>query len=637
MTVPYRPSVDGLRAVAVISVMLFHAEVPGFSGGFVGVDVFFVISGYLITGIILQQQATKSFSLLHFYERRARRILPALFLIMSVTLVAAALLTAPFRFAEIAESAAAALSFTANIYFWASSDYFATAARIQPLIHTWSLGVEEQFYIVFPLLMLVFARAKRASLGIAISSLAIASLIVSEIMARHHPNAAFYLPHSRAYELLAGSLIALYRPTGDTLGPRISAVLRASGAIMIAASVGTYHEGMVLPGFAMLLPVLGVALMLLADDRDEPLAQALSWRPLVFVGLCSYSLYLWHQPILALARIATTDHLNLGGSIVILALCVPLSWLSWRYVEQPFRDGRKINIKPFVLTASGVGAAILATSAVMIQTRGLEFMARPEYVDMQAHFDRGGKERAEGIHLSTCHFRSDTGSPDLFLKQWNCLGSGKGASVLILGDSHAADKAFALRAVGIEPAQMTAPGCGIVQHAFSEHCLALYRTAIERLKDRPDLRILFTQSVTHHPLTKDDIATAAELFKSFGRTVVWLSPMPSFPNIRDEMANRALSGNNPFSGTYPFKNDAAVSAKALMVEVATDGAVFDTQKAFCEAGEIEPCSPYAKQDLLLVDQDHVSSAGARAIGAAMSLFLFGEAAPAGGAKAVPAP
>lgn len=635
MSVPYRPSVDGLRAVAVLPVMLFHAEVPGFSGGFVGVDVFFVISGYLITSIILEQQASNSFSLLRFYERRARRILPALLLVMSATLIAAALIVPPYRFTEIAESAAAALTFTANIYFWATSDYFATASRIQPLIHTWSLGVEEQFYIVFPLLMIALARVKRISLGLTISALAVVSLAVSEIMARQYPDAAFYLPHSRAYELLIGVLVALYRPAANIMDSRVGTAIRAAGVAMIALAVVTYHDRMVLPGLAMLVPVLGTAFILFATDRDEPVAKLLSWRPLVLIGLCSYSLYLWHQPLLALARLATLDDLSLKKNLFTLLLCFPLAWASWRYVEQPFRDRRRVNIKPFLLTAGSLSTAILVTAVVMIETRGLEFMARSEYVDIRVLREREAQQRYDGVRANECHYRAGKTSFDDFIAQWNCLGSGPGASIIVLGDSHAADKAFALRTAGVEPAQMTGAGCAVVPRLMSDDCAALYRLAMQRLKDRADLRILLTQSATDTPLTAEDVTAAMEFFAPFGKPIVWASPMPAFPNIEDEMARRALAGEDPFSGSYLFDDVAALAGYAAMVEIVGKDAVFDTQRAFCSAGDLDPCSPYVGRKLLLVDQDHLSKASAQAIGNALNLFLFGEKEP--GASSTPAP
>lgn len=628
MSMPYRPSIDGLRAVAVLAVMLFHAEVPGFAGGFVGVDVFFVISGYLITSIILKQQATGSFSLLGFYERRARRILPALFLVMAVTIIAAGLIVPPYRFTEISESAAAALTFTANVYFWATSDYFATASRIQPLIHTWSLGVEEQFYIVFPLLMIALASVKRFGLGVIFAVLAIFSLGVSEFMARNYPDAAFYLPQARAYELLAGVLVALYRPAVTSLAPLASTAMRICGGLMIMISVFTYHDRMYLPGIAMLLPVAGTALMLFADDRDEIAGKALAWRPLVMIGLFSYSLYLWHQPILALARLATLDSLDLKDNLFILLACFPLSWATWHFIEQPFRNARRVSLRPFLLTGGTVAVAILANAAVMVQTRGLEFMTRPEYVDIRKLRDSEGLKRVAGIRTNECHYRAGAGSLDDFRNQWNCLGNGRGASVIVLGDSHAADKAFALRVAGIEPAQMTGAGCAVVPRLMSEECASLFRLAMEQLEDRTGLRILLSQSVTHTPLTAEDIAAAMEFFKPFGKPVVWASPMPVFPNIEDEMARRALAGEDPFAATYSFDDGAAQAARAAMIGVAGPANVFDTQKAFCEADGGASCAAHIGRQLLLVDPDHVSSVGALAIGRPLSSFLFGEERPA---------
>lgn len=618
----YRPEIDGLRALAVLPVVFFHAGVPGFSGGFVGVDVFFVISGHLISGIIIGERARGEFSLARFYERRARRLLPSLLAVIIATCVLAAFIVAPFRLAEIAKSSIAALTFTANIYFWAATDYFATAAKLQPLIHTWTLGIEEQFYILFPLLVIALAGGSRLKLPLVVVALALLSLLYSQALTRWDKASAYYLLQSRGWELLAGVLVTLARSRLPPVpGKWTPTAMRLVGLLLIALAVATYHEGMRLPGFAMLVPVLGAALVLYPPDRDEPLALALAWRPLVAVGLMSYALYLWHQPVLALARLATTDDLSPTLTGVLVAACFPLAWATWRFIEQPARDRRRMPLRPFLAAVGLAGAATLAFAVLVAGTRGLSFLVQPAYVAVTAQFEREGSSRADGIRTDACHLRANRGAPEPFLAQWNCLGEGPGASVLVAGDSHAADKAFALRAAGIEPAQATGAGCAVVPRLMRPECRAFFVTALERLKGRPGLRILLAQSVADGALAPADIAAARDFFAAAGHSVLWASPMPAFPRIKDEMAARAQSGGDPLSGAYPFVTEAAEATHAALVASAGAAHVFDTQQAFCAIGP-PPCSPYAGGDLLLIDPDHLSGAAARAMGPRLAAFVF---------------
>lgn len=622
MSARYRPEIDGLRAIAVLPVVFFHAGVPAFSGGFVGVDVFFVISGYLISGIIIEQRAQGEFSLARFYERRARRLLPSLLTVIIATCVAAAFIVAPFRLAEIAKSSIAALTFTANIYFWAATDYFATAAKLQPLIHTWTLGIEEQFYILFPLLVIALAGGSRLKLPLVVAVLAVLSLLYSQALTRWDKASAYYLLQSRGWELLAGVLVTLARSRLPPVpGSWTPTAMRVVGLLLIALAVTTYHEAMRLPGLAMLVPVVGAALVLYAPDRGEPVASAMAWRPLVAVGLISYALYLWHQPVLALARLATTDDLSptLAGALV--AACFPLAWATWRFIEQPARDRRRMPLRPFLAAIGSASAATLAFAVLVAGTNGLSFLVRPAYVAVTAQFEREASSRADGIRTDACHLRANRGAPEPFLAQWNCLGEGPGATVLVAGDSHAADKAFALRAAGIEPAQATGAGCSVVPRLMRPECRAFFVMALEKLKGRPGLRVLLAQSVSAGALSPDDIAAAGAFFAAAGHSVLWASPMPAFPRIRDEMAARAQSGDNPLSGAYPFANAAAEASRLAMVDGAGAARVFDTQQAFCAIGQA-PCSPYAREDLLLIDPDHLSGAAARAMGPKLAAFLF---------------
>ena len=333
----YRADIDGLRALAVLPVVAFHAEVPGFGGGFVGVDVFFVISGYLITGILKADLDRGRYSILSFYDRRVRRIFPALFAVFAAVVLASGLLYAPIALRAMGRSLVASVLFSSNVLFYLESGYFDAASIEKPLLHTWSLSVEEQFYIAWPLLLAAAHRFARARLFALTVAAAVASFALSVWGTAVDPSAAFYLPVTRAWELLLGALLALGRPDG--IGPRWGReALSLLGFVLVAISVAAYDEATPFPGIAAVLPCAGTALMIATNGRrDTTVARALSIKPLVFVGLVSYSLYLWHWPVLAFARYWWFDPLPWPIGLALMAPAFACALASWRFIERPFR------------------------------------------------------------------------------------------------------------------------------------------------------------------------------------------------------------------------------------------------------------------------------------------------------------
>ncbi len=306
----YRPDIDGLRAIAVLAVIIFHARLGLFPGGFVGVDVFFVISGYLIASIILKEEEKDSFSLARFYERRIRRIFPALFVVILFCAGMGALLLTPTDYLAFGRSAFAAMAFWSNFYFTRQGGYFAPAAETQPLLHTWSLGVEEQFYLLAPFILLLLSRGLRRWRAPIFWSLFVASLGVSAWGVHTEARWAFFLPHSRAFELMCGVALAM------GLVPRASSAraneaLAALGLALIAVAVVFYSAATPFPGFAALVPAVGAALLIHSSTSltQTAVARALSFAPVVYVGKISYSLYLWHWPLLAFAEYEFGHHL----------------------------------------------------------------------------------------------------------------------------------------------------------------------------------------------------------------------------------------------------------------------------------------------------------------------------------------
>ena len=394
----YRPDIDGLRAVAVSLVLLFHGGL-GVPGGFVGVDVFFVISGYLITGLILSQQQAGTFTLRSFYARRIRRIVPACALMVAVCLVCGFVLLFPPDYDELARSAASQTLMASNILFWKTIDYFNSAADLKPLLHTWSLAVEEQFYLVYPFMLVVLARFSRRTAAWILGCLCLGSLALSEWGARTHPDPTFYLLPTRAWELWLGGLLC-YLPGSQTLrlGPRGNQLLSLTGASLILVAAFWLESGGRFPGFAALLPCGGAALLIASNTHGLTLVgRALASKPMVGLGLISYSLYLWHWPLLAFARYWNVYELPRTVRGLILVVSLAVAWLSWRYVETPLRRVNSFKHPRWVLTGIMATAPLLllGSSAVMLRHGFPERFSSQVLEHLAVKEQEKGKYRAE--------------------------------------------------------------------------------------------------------------------------------------------------------------------------------------------------------------------------------------------------
>src|SRR5210317_2212445 len=312
MKLIYRPEIDGVRAIAVVAVILYHSQISIFGhqlfkGGFIGVDIFFVISGYLITSIILKELVTTgSFSFKHFYERRIRRILPALLFVMLVSLPFAWMYLLPSSFIDFSKSILYSLGFTSNFYFhYSGQQYGAESGLLKPFLHTWSLSVEEQFYILFPIVLLVtFKYFKKFLIHILILGFLI-SLGLAEWGSKNHPSFNFYILPTRGWELLAGSILAYFEITKGHRSKNyiLNSILPFTGLILIGHSILFFNDEMFHPSFYTLSPIIGVCLIIWFSNKDELITKILSTKLFVGIGLISYSLYLWHYPIFAYARI----------------------------------------------------------------------------------------------------------------------------------------------------------------------------------------------------------------------------------------------------------------------------------------------------------------------------------------------
>ncbi len=382
----YRPDVDGLRAIAVGIVVLFHARLGIFPGGYTGVDVFFVISGFLISSILWRElQAGGTFSIteyiLKFYERRIRRIFPALAVILLVTLALGALLFAPQDYFLLGRSARATAAFFSNFYFNNQSGYFAPGAETQPLLHTWSLAVEEQFYFVGPFFLMLLAWLSSRYRILLFLGVFAASLAISSIGAWEESKAAFYLPYGRAFELMMGMALVI------GLAPRwpndaMREVAAFAGVAMILAAALLYSDATPFPGVAALLPCVGTYLLIsTAVERTTLVSRALSIAPVVMIGKISYSLYLWHWPLFVFAEYEYGERLPLAYRIGLIALAVGLSFLTYWFVEQPARRRTPaISRRAVIWSGLAVMAVVAALSQGVVETRGWPQRLAPELV-----------------------------------------------------------------------------------------------------------------------------------------------------------------------------------------------------------------------------------------------------------------
>lgn len=381
----YRAEVDGIRAIAVLSVILFHAGIAGFGGGFVGVDVFFVISGYLITGLIVSEIAEGRFNFHRFYLRRARRIMPALLFVLAATVPFAWLWLMPEDLREYLQSLLAAILSYANVHFWTKAGYFAPNSENAPLLHTWSLAVEEQFYLIVPALaVIVWRRRGRLTLILVFAVVAIASLVLSQAISFSYPTSNFFLLPSRMWELLAGGLLSFV-----SIKPfaKKADALAGTGLVMVLASVALYDAATPFPSIYTLLPVCGAAILLVFGVQGTHTAKLLATPPLVWIGRISYSAYLWHQPIFVFARIRSVGELGQAHMIALSALSLVLAYFSWRFIELPFRYpvGQRPQSDRYFIIAMASSGAVLAAFALVgnFVGKGFPFRISPEILAFQ--------------------------------------------------------------------------------------------------------------------------------------------------------------------------------------------------------------------------------------------------------------
>lgn len=483
----YRPDIDGLRAIAILSVVAFHARLALFSGGFIGVDVFLVISGYLIGSLVYREVSESTFSFLHFYERRVKRILPALLAVLFVCDLIAFVLLSPLELKNYCGESFSTVVSSSNIYFWLRSNYFDPATAFKPLLMTWSLGIEEQFYLLFPLSLFLLHRFDKRHVfrwAVVFSALSLLGCIVCTNV---YPSAAFYLLPMRAWELGLGVLIAIYEV--QHAGPvHLSAatenIVGCLGLALIVVSVLVYKENTLFPGYAAILPTVGTACLINARHSFVN-RRLLTSRPLVFVGLVSYSWYLWHWPLLSFARIVSGGLLSVPRAVLIAAISLVLATLSHRFIEQPFRRTHAPAAR--LMLTYGMLSVLLGAAALLGYEKAGWPNRIPELVKVEA--------TVREVEHNVCLTGFDKSIPRLRMP---CVVESTGPKLALWGDSHAAALGSAMQQLAIGHGygfeQLTKASCPplpavrfrwVIRPTFEGTCTAFNRAVLQHvLNDR---------------------------------------------------------------------------------------------------------------------------------------------------------
>lgn len=635
----YRPEIDGIRALAVLAVIFYHAGFQWISGGMFGVDVFFVISGYLITRILLSDIDNKKLSLKGFYYRRARRLVPAFLFVLLICSPLALWLLTPDHLAYFALAAISSLLFISNWFHASHVDYFSPHAEHMPLLHTWSLSVEEQFYIVFPLLLLILCHLlRRKQLLFAILGLLVASLIVGQWIWHDQPEATFNHTVARAWELLVGAGLAIWLSRKSVLP---NSYATTCGLAMVLMSMLTYNSSMdaILPYST--LAVVGTALMIAFSGESDPITRLLKTKVLVLLGLISYSAYLWHQPIMAFTRTYTNSSLSLLHAIAAIAGTLALATFTWRFVESPFRRDDPVIKRPMAFISIAVGVSsipFIIASYAAINNGHVNRYA----VDMDIIKTMNRPERtSECFNIDNAHITAN----------WKCtmgIHSDSTPSIFFFGDSHSESliPAFDLvsNQLDISAEFAGAPACSPLLEVYplqaslknTKNCNALSKRVYEYIKSSNINTLVLASAwsqytdggyngdrITYTGLGKDSARTQAEsrnafihgvkstirAYENIGVNVLFVAQVPeqhAYPVKLYDSANRSdtLSLNDVSVSLEDHLNLQAFAKNVFNNEGYT---LVDVSDTMCTNGR---CLVGDEINSYYYDDNHLSTAGA---------------------------
>jgi len=614
----YRPDIDGMRAVAVLAVLGFHGFPQWVPGGFVGVDIFFVISGFLISGIIFSSMAkSRGFDYLEFYSRRVRRIFPALFLVLAATYAIGWFTLLSDEFRSLGKHTFAGAFFVSNILNWLEAGYFDASSETKPLLHLWSLGVEEQFYIVWPIILIAFAKARRRALLLPIWGIIVASLLCASWFFRDDFDASFYLPVARFWELMLGCLLAYratrYVPSART--PRaLSGLLAALGLALVAGSIIwlTRADAVAMPGAWAALPTFGACALILAGPDAWINRTILSNRVFVWFGLISYPLYLWHWSLLVYSDFLSGGDAGPGLRMGVLAISVLLAWLTYRFAENPMRKHSHAPVKVAALCVLVFGTGIAGLATYL----GNGFEGR------QGAISRGisddlilplATRKSDGSCERMLHLDVDPGVV--------CISNSSAPRLLVVGDSHAMSFASAAL-VGkqrLDVALIAVHGCLTYATYASENCNQVGDEALRALERLPSVDTVaiayafgYSDSDPHYA---DAIEKLVGHLRPAGRRIVIVLDAPKLQDDVHNCIHRNLEiGDHGESSCMPSRRDAEQRQAAYRAAMSRFGgggpnafvSVFDSFDSLCDSSL---CQGMDESRIFYFDSNHLSISG----------------------------
>ena len=609
-TLHYRPEIDGLRALAVISVLLFHVGIDSFRGGYVGVDVFFVISGFLITNIILTDVEKGTFKLYNFYQRRIRRIAPALIFVVIISIPFSWYILLPNDFKDFSQSLVAVSTFTSNILFWREVDYFETQAELKPLLHTWSLAIEEQFYIIYPLILLFLFKFNKNIIFSTLVILLMLSFFLCIETNYYNPKTSFYFIHTRAWELIMGCLLAfnIQYKFIKKMSFRSNQLLSLAGLFLIFFSILQFDHKTSFPSWYTLLPTIGTLLILNCAVDNTIVKKILQTSFLVKIGLISYSAYLWHFPIIAYTKYFYVTEISDQHKLILFISFFPIAFLSWKYIEIPFRNHQKIK-SIFVILLAFIFSFIIFTIGILGHVNnGYQNRIPPK--DLHANFYRDLTSNqitmvAKGVNGKFC----SSSTPSI------ChVNNAIGKRVLLLGDSHSADFSYYYKKYSVSNNlnawQMSALGCNFTFQEFTnkKNCKKAFNFLKKKLSEKKfDLIIFIASDYGTEKLSffKDFLLS----LKKKDNDVIFFTPRPTF--------NILIPNALKFNKTNEIKEKKPQNDNKLKNFLIQNGIkVFDQNKILSEMFCLKQnkCDNFIyKKRALYRDNNHLSDYGAYSI------------------------
>jgi peptidoglycan/LPS O-acetylase OafA/YrhL len=626
----YRRDIDGLRAVAVLAVLGYHAFPERIPGGFAGVDVFFVISGFLITGILLGTLERGTFSLRGFYARRVRRIFPALIVVLAACWIFGWFALFPDEYRQLGRHVAAGAGFVSNFYFWGEAGYFDNAAETKPLLHLWSLGIEEQFYIVWPLL-LAWAWRREAKISRWLAALAAVSFTVNVLGLERYPTATFYSPAGRAWELALGGILAtigatrygLAEAAGTARAAKYRNLLAGAGVVLLALALTLLAEGKSFPGWWAALPTLGAAALLAAGPHTFVNRLLLANRPMVWIGLISYPLYLWHWPLLSFARIVESKQPATGFRVAALGASFVLAALTYWVIEKPFRFGGRARWK--IVTLAVAMTVVAAAGRVTAWQRGLPDRST---LDIEAGHQRALQVPDDAARAAECQRRFGFDESFEF-----CLLDRVEAppTVALVGDSHAHHFVVGLSAAYRERGEnllylaTRIPFWGVRVQPGDDYQAVTPRMLDIALESPTVQTVLLATALDLEVRTprgrsmNERMAATIQRFVDRGKRVIWIEDVPALDFEPRECLSRLAI---PTSKTkWPCAMSRRTVERAKAQSAAVLGALraripelelLETTKHLCDATS---CWAMREGKLLYRDKDHLSDDGDRFLGA----------------------